>query len=227
MRRPGTSLVVALAAAALLAAGCGESSPSAEPPPPPPPSPTAPPPPAPPTTPPPPAPPSPKFKKSDLPRVALGPKNAPSGLVYVKDESGLMTLTDVGLVLPTQTRPLRGLGFEAMHDSIFVAKAQRLDQRVSQRIWLFRRPGGAMGWLKKTREDAASLQFSELTAPALGDESWAAQGLIQVGGGQAITHAFRLGNTVHTLSMYGDVTPPSEAGALAAAQAALAKARKG
>ena len=138
-----------------------------------------------------------------------------------------MTLLDAGLVLPSQTRPLRALGFEAMHDSIFVAKAQGLDQRVSQRIWLFRSRGGAMGWLKKTREDAASLQFSELTAPVLGDESWAAQGLIQVGGGQAITHAFRLGNTVHTVSMYGDVTPPTEAGALAAAQAALAKARKG
>lgn len=221
MRRPGISLVVALAAAALLAAGCGESSPSADPQPPPPPPPTAP------TPPPPPAPPSPTFKKSDLARVALGPKNAPSGLVYVKDESGPMTLTDAGLVLPAQTRPLRRLGFVTMHDSIFVAKAQRVDQRVSQRIWLFRSRGGATGWLKKTRQDADSLQFGPLAAPLLGDESWAASGLIQVGGGQAITHAFRLGNTVHTVSMYGDVTPPTEAGALAAAQAALAKAQKG
>ena len=114
-----------------------------------------------------------------------------------------------------------------MHDAIFVAKAQGNDQRVSQRIWLFRNRGGAMQWLDKTREDAASLQFTELTAPPLGDGSWAAQGLIQVGGGQAITHAFQLGNTVHTVSMYGEVTPPTEAGALAAAQAALAKARKG
>ena len=102
-----------------------------------------------------------------------------------------MTLDDAGLVLPTQTRPLRALGFEAMHDSIFVAKAQGNDQRVSQRIWLFRNRGGAMAWLDKTREDASSLQFSPLTAPVLGDESWAAQGLIQVGGGQAITHAFQ------------------------------------
>ena len=151
MRRPGTSLAAALAAAALPAAGCGERSPSAEPQPPPPPPPTAPP-----TPPPPPAPPSPTFTKSDLPRIALGPKNAPSGLVYVKDESGPLTLLDAGLVLPTQTRPLRALGFEAMHDSIFVAKAQGLDQRVSQRIWLFQSRAGAMGWLKKTREDAAS-----------------------------------------------------------------------
>jgi len=222
MRRPATWIVIALTCAALLA-GCGESSPSAEPQPPPAPSPA----PSPaPTPPPPPAPPSPTFKEPDLARIALGPKNAPSGLVFVKDESGPMTLDDVGLVLPQQTRPLRGLGFQAIHDSIFVAKAQRSDQRVSQRIWLFRNRGGATAWLKKTREDAASLQFTPLTAPALGDESWAAQGLIQVGGGQAITHAFRLGNTVHTVSMYGDVTPPTEAGALAAAQAALAKARK-
>ena len=220
MRRPGTSIALALVAAALLAVGCGESSPSAEPQPPPSPSPA-------PSPPPPPAPPSPSFKKADLARIALGPKNAPSGLVYVKDESGPMTLDDAGLVLPAQTRPLRGLGFDAMHDAIFVAKAQGNDQRVSQRIWLFRNRGGAMQWLDKTREDAGSLQFTELTAPPLGDASWAAQGLIQVGGGQAITHAFQLGNTVHTVSMYGEVTPPTEAGALAAAQAALAKARKG
>ena len=206
-------------AAALLAAGCGESSPSAEPQPPPSPSPA-------PAPPPPPAPPSPSFKKRDLARIALGPKNAPSGLVYVKDESGPMTLDDVGLVLPRR-RPLRALGFVAMHDSIFVAKAQGIDQRVSQRIWLFRNRGGAMEWLERHEKTTSSLQFSPLTAPLLGDESWAAQGLIQVGGGQAITHAFRLGNTVHTVSMYGEVTPPTEAGALAAAQAALAKARKG
>jgi hypothetical protein len=219
MRRPGTSVVLAFAAAALLAAGCGESSQSAEPQPPPTPSPSP--------TPTPTPPPPPAFKKRDLARIALGPKNAPSGLVYVKDESGPMTLDDVGLVLPPQTRPLRGLGFEAIYDSIFVAKAQGSDQRVSQRIWLFRNPGGATAWLEKTREDASSLEFSPLTAPVLGDESWAAHGLIQVGGGQAITHAFRFGNTVHTVSMYGDVTPPTEAGALAAAQAALAKARRG
>jgi hypothetical protein len=138
-----------------------------------------------------------------------------------------MSLDDVGLILPSQTRPLRGLGFVALHDSIFLSKAPGSDQRVSQRIWLFRNRGGAAAWLKKTLDDSTALQFSPLNAPTLGDESWAGQGLIQIGGGQAITHAFRLGNTVHTVSMYGDVTPPTEAGALAAAQAALAKARRG
>jgi hypothetical protein len=163
---------------------------------------------------------------SDLARIALGPKNVPPGLAYVQDESGRMTLDDVGIVLPDQQRPLQALGFLGLYDAIFVAKQPRTDHRVSQRIWLFKNRGGASQWLKKTREDSASLQFSPVQAPPLGDESWAAGGLIQVGGGQAITHAFRLGNTVHTVSMYGDVTPPTEAAALAAARAALAKAQK-
>jgi hypothetical protein len=211
--------VVVFATAALLAGGCGKSSQSAEPQPPPSSSPA-------PTSPQPPAPPSPSFKKRDLARIALGPKNAPPGLLYSKEESGPMVLEDV-LALPEQQAPLRALGFVAMHDSIFVARAPGSDQRVSQRIWLFKNRGGATAWLQKTKDDSESLQFSKVDAPLLGDESWAAGGLIQVGGGQAITHAFRLGNTVHTVSMYGEVTPPTEAGALAAAQAALAKARKG
>jgi hypothetical protein len=170
--------------------------------------------------------PSPTFTKVDLAKIALNGKNAPSGLGLVKDESGPMRLEDV-IVLPSQRRPLRRLGFVALHDSVFASKAAGVDQRVSQRIWLFKNRKGAEGWLKKTLEDSEALQFSPLTAPTLGDESWAGQGLIQIGGGQAITHAFRLGNTVHIVSMYGDVTPPSEKGALAAAQAALAKAQKG
>ena len=51
-----------------------------------------------------------------------------------------------------------------------------------------------------------------MTAPLLGDESWAAGGLIQVGGGQAITHTFRLGNTVNQVSMYGEVTTADRGG---------------
>ncbi len=108
-----------------------------------------------------------------------------------------MSLDDAGLVLPAQRRPLTALGFLAMHDSIFVAKRPGSDQRIAQRIWLFKNRGGATGWLQKTKDDSVQLQFAEVEAPVLGDESWAAGGLIQVGGGQAITHAFRLGNTVH------------------------------
>jgi len=221
MRRP-VLLALLAAALALPAAGCGGDSTAAEPELPPPP--TAPQPPAPP---PPPAPPSPTFVKADLSRIALGSKNAPPGLRFVKEESGPMSLADAGLMLPAHRRPLTALGYLAMHDSIFVAKRPGSDQRISQRIWLFKNRGGATGWLQKTEDDAVQLQFAEVEAPVLGDESWAAGGLIQVGGGQAITHAFQLGNTVQTVSMYGEATPPNEAGALAAAQAALAKARKG
>jgi hypothetical protein len=114
-----------------------------------------------------------------------------------------------------------------MQDAIFAARAPGNDQRISQRIWLFKNRGGAGEWLKQTKDNTVALQWSPVSAPPLGDESWAAGGLIQVGGGQAITHTFRLGNTVHQVSMYGESTPPTEAAALAAAQAALAKARKG
>jgi hypothetical protein len=165
--------------------------------------------------------------KADLARIALGTKNAPPGLRYVKEESGPMSLDEAGLVLPAQRRPLTALGFLGMHDSKFVSKQPGADQQIAQRIWLFKNRGGASGWLQKTKDDSVQLRFAEVEAPVLGDESWAAGGLIEVGGGQAITHVFRLGNTVQTVSMYGDATPPSEAGALAAAQAALAKARKG
>ena len=223
MRRP-VLLALLAAALALPAAGCGGDSTAAEPEPPPPPPPTASPPPAPPS---PPAKPSPTFAKADLPRIALAAKNAPPGLRYVKELSGPLTLDKSELVLPAQRRPLLSLGFRAMHDSIFTSKQPGTDQQVSQRIWLFKNRAGAMGWLQKTKNDAIQLQFAEVDAPVLGDDSWAAGGLIQVGGGQAITHAFQLGNTVHTVVMYGDRTPPSEAGVLAAAQAALAKARKG
>ena len=221
MRRPVILVLLALTSAVLLA-GCGGDSTAAEPEPPPPT--TAPP--APPAPPPPPVKRSPTFKKADLERIALGPKNAPPGLAYVKGESGIMSLDDVGLVLPSQTEPLKDIGFQTLHDSIFVSKQPRTDHRVTQRIWLFRNRGGATVWLQKTHEDARSLQFTDLEGPDLGDESWVASGLIEVGGGQAITYAFRYGNTVQTVSMYGDVTPPSPEAALAAAKAALAKARR-
>ena len=224
MRR---SIALALALLVpLLMVGCGDSSTSAEPAPPPAPPSSPSPSPPPPSPPPAPSKTSPTFTKDDLPRIALGPKNAPSGLRYLKEESGPTTLAGIGLILPRQTRPLRALGFKAVHDSVFVAKAQS-DQRVSQRLWLFRNRRGASAWLKKTRDDSVALQWAPIGAPQLGDESWAARGLIQIGGGEAMTHAFRLGNAVFTVSMYGNVTPPTEAGALAAAKAALAKASRG
>lgn len=220
MRRPVILALLALVSALLLA-GCGGDSTAAETEPPPPT--TAPP--APPTPPPPPAKRSPTFKKSDLERIALGPENAPPGLAYIKGESGRMSLDDIGM-LPSQKRPLQALGFEALHDAIFVARRPPHDQRVAQRIWLFRNRGGAAEWLRKTHDDAISNEFTDVEAPKLGDDSWAAGGLIQVAGGQSITYTFQYGNTVHTVSMYGEGTPPTQAGVVAAAKAAFAKARK-
>lgn len=220
-------LAAPVAAATLLVSGCGGSSSTAAPEPAPPPPPPA-------TAPPPPPPPAPKptkptkpwrlFEQAELPKIALQPKDAPADLKYLRDESGTKLLEDE-LILPRQRRQVRSYGFVGMHDAIFGAKDPGSDRRVTQRVWLFKTPKGAKGWLKRTQADAAALEFSSIAAPVLGEESWSAQGLIQIGGGQAITHNFRLGNAVFTVLMYGDTTPPSEAGALAAAQAALARAK--
>jgi pyruvate/2-oxoglutarate dehydrogenase complex dihydrolipoamide acyltransferase (E2) component len=225
-------LALSVAVAAFVVAGCGDSSSSASPPPPPPPPATSPPPPAT-TTSPQPAPPPPpskptkpwrSFTKAELAKVALQPKDAPADLGYLRRESGLKTLADIGLVLPAQQRLVRRLGFRAAYDSVFAAKGPS-DRRIAERIWLFKTRDGATRWLAKGKKDSADLEFSPVDAPALGEESWAARGLIQVAGGQAITHSFRLGNAVFTVLMYGEQTPPTEAGALAAAQAGLARAK--
>jgi hypothetical protein len=165
------------------------------------------------------------FTKRELPRIVLQPKDAPADLRYLSGESGPMSLEDMGLILPRQQRQVRALGFLAARDAVFAAKQPTSDRRVAQRIWLFKKRSGAKSWLAKTRQDAIGLQFSELDAPLLGEESWAARGLIQFGGGQAITHAFRLGNAVFTVLTYGDTTPPDEETALAAAKAAVARAK--
>ncbi len=66
-----------------------------------------------------------------------------------------MTLDDAGFVLPRrQRRPLRALGFLAMHDAFSSSKRPGSDQRVSQRIWLFKTRGGAKAWLQKTKDDS-------------------------------------------------------------------------
>lgn len=165
------------------------------------------------------------FTKQELPRIALQPTDAPADLRYVRAESGRTSLEEMGLILPRQQRSVRSLGYLGAYDAVFAARAASSDRRVAQRIWLFKTRSGAKQWLVQTKQDAVDLQFSELDAPLLGEESWAARGLIQIGGGRAITHAFRLGNAVFTIVMYGDTTPPTEVGALAAAKAALARAK--
>ncbi len=138
-----------------------------------------------------------------------------------------MSLSDAGLVLPAQRSPRSRSASGACTTASSCPSEPGIDQRVSQRIWLFKNRATPGRWLRRPRRTRIQLQFAEVDSPMLGDESWAAGGLIQVGGGQAITHAFRLGNTVQSILMYGDVTPPNVPGSLAAAQAALAKAQKG
>lgn len=166
------------------------------------------------------------FARKELPRMALQPTDAPADLVYVREESGVRSLADMGLILPRQQRAVRSLGYLGAHDAVFAAKRRTSDRRVAERIWLFKKRSSASAWLERTRRDSVDLEFDALPAPPLGEESWAARGLIQIGGGQAITHAFRLGNAVFTVVMYGDTTPPNVAGALAGARAALARAKR-
>lgn len=208
-------LAVPVAAAAILAAGCGgDSSSSASPPPPPPPPATTPQPPPPPAT---PVKPWRYFTKAELPKIALQPKDAPADLAYLREASGPRRLEDI-LPLPEQIQEARSYGFTGQFEAVFESNSPGSDRRVGQSIWLFEDRKGAKGWLAKTKQDAAVAQFSPLEAPLLGEESWAARGIF-------ITHSFRLGNAVFTVATYGDATPPTEAGALAAAQAALARAK--
>jgi hypothetical protein len=164
------------------------------------------------------------YKKSELARLALQPKDAPADLRYSGAESGPQTLSSIGLVLPSQRKPAQRFGVKALRDAVFVSRLLARDRRVAERIWLFRTPKGASGWLAQSERDAVNLQFTAIPAPKLGDESWAAQGFIQVGGGVVVTHAFRLGNAVFVVTTYGERTPVSKADALAAAKAALTRA---
>lgn len=222
MRRRFALLALPVAIAAVLAAGCGgDSSSTASPPPPPSPPATTPEPPPPPAK---PVKPWRNFTKEELPKIALQPKDAPADLAYLREASGPRRLEDI-FVLPEQIQEARSYGFVGQHEAVFASKSAGSDRRVGQSIWLFEDRKGAKGWLAKAREDAAVAQFSPLDAPLLGDESWAARGIFQAAVGQGITHSFRLGNAVFTVLTYGDATPPSEAEALAAAQAALARAK--
>lgn len=144
----------------------------------------------------------------------------------IKSESGHRTLEQIGLILPRQIKQARSAGFKAVYDSVFASTSKLSDRRIAERVWLFKNAKGASQWLAKSRADAASFQFDEIAARELGDESWAAHGLLQVAGGEVITHGFRLGNAVFTVTTYGQQTPVTPEVALAAAEAALAHARR-
>jgi hypothetical protein len=161
------------------------------------------------------------FTRSDLPRLALRPSDAPSGMRYTRQESGHKALADVGIALQTQVRELRSLQFRAVYDATFDTPAA--DMRLAARMWLFRQAGGANEWLERTRANAFAVALEPIQAPSLADGSWAVRG--NVGGSDVITHAFRRGNLVVVVTFSTQGRTLSEADALAAARRAVNRAR--
>jgi hypothetical protein len=162
------------------------------------------------------------YARSQLPRLALQPNDAPTGMRYTKAESGPKTFEEVGLLLEPDLAEVRSLGLHAIYDVIF--DARKSDLRLASRLWLFRKPAGARSWLAKTEDDAALFQFQPLPAPRLADGSWAARG--NAAGNEVITHAFRAGNIVVVVSFSTQSLRLSESDALAAARKAVARFRR-
>lgn len=160
------------------------------------------------------------FGPEDLPRLALQPSDRPLGLRYARDQSGRKSLGAIGFVLPREIAQVRRLGLLAVYDAIFVSAG---DRRLGTRLWLFRSPSGAGRWLAETREKSLSLRLAPIPAPPLGDESWAVRGPVAVAAGAIVSHAFRVGNLVEVVSLFGTRTPPTAREALIAARAALAR----
>ena len=162
------------------------------------------------------------YTRAQLPRLALQPSDAPSGMRYTKAESGRKTLFEVGVALDTQTRELRRLGFRAVYDAIF--DRPNADLRLATRTWLFRAASGAERWLERTRANSFAVAMEPLQAPRLADGSWAARG--NVGGSDIISHAFRAGNVVVLVTFSTQRVRLSEADALAAARRAVTRVQR-
>jgi hypothetical protein len=162
------------------------------------------------------------YTRAELPRLALQPSDAPSGMRYTRAESGRKTLFEVGIALNTQTRELRRLGFRAVYDAIF--DSTKSDLRLATRTWLFRASSGAERWLERTRGNSFAVALQPVQAPRLADGSWAARG--NVGGNDIISHAFRAGNVVVLVTFSTQSVRLSEAVALAAARKAVTRVRK-
>ncbi len=160
------------------------------------------------------------FAPEELSRLALQPSDRPLGLRYARDQSGRKSLQAIGFVLPREIAQVRRLGLVAVYDAIFLSSS---DRRLGTRLWLFRSPSGAGRWMAQTREKSLSLRLAPIPAPPLGDESWAVRGPVAVAAGAIISHAFRVGNLVEVVSLFGTRTPPTPREALIAARAALAR----
>lgn len=159
------------------------------------------------------------FTRADLPKLALPAASAPKGLKLSRADSGPKTLEDIGILLDTQLREMRALGFVALHDAIFDStKQKQSDLRVAERVWLFKDARGATTWLERTRENSFASGLGTIQAETLADGSWAGGG--QLGTTAVITHAFRQDNVVVVISSLSDRGTPSQQDAFAAAKAA-------
>jgi hypothetical protein len=161
-----------------------------------------------------------KYTRGELSRIALQPSDAPRGMRYTRAESGPKTLEEIGVLLNTQTRELRSLGYRAVYDAIFDSR----DVRLASRIWLFNAARGAQRWLASTESQSLAVAMQPISAPELGDGSWAAGG--NLNGNDVITHAFRTGNVVVVMTLSTQTARLSPSDALAAAQKAVSRAHK-
>lgn len=161
-----------------------------------------------------------RYTRRELPRIALQPSDAPRGMRYTRAESGPKTLEEIGVLLNTQTRELRSLGYRAVYDSIFDSPNARL----ASRIWLFKEARGAERWLASTESQSLAVALQPLSAPPLADGSWAAGG--NLNGNDVITHAFRTGNVVVVMTLSTQTTRLSQSDALAAARKAASRAQR-
>jgi hypothetical protein len=161
-----------------------------------------------------------RYTRGELPKIALQPSDAPRGMRYTRAESGPKSLEQIGILLKTQTRELRTLGYRAVYDSIFDSR----DIRLASRIWLFAEPAGAQRWLASTESQSLAVALEPMSAPRLADGSWAAVG--NLNGNDLITYAFRTGNVVVVMTLSTQTARLSPADALAAARKAVSRARQ-
>lgn len=157
------------------------------------------------------------FTKSQLPKLALQPSDAPDGMRYVKELSGRQTLDDVGFILDSQISEVRNLKLRGIYDTTFDSKKKTSDLRLASRLWLFADEDGAQRWLDKTERDSQQFAFEALAPPRLGEDSWGGYGNLAA---QVLTYAFRKGNVVVVTSYTTEVEELSQQAALAAAQKA-------
>jgi hypothetical protein len=158
-----------------------------------------------------------RFKKDELAQIVLQPSDAPPGMKYTKEQSGAKTLEELGFVVKADLNEIHALRIRAIRDAIFDASDGR--SRLASRFWLFAQPQGADAWLEKSRNDATRFALEPAESPSLGDDSWAARGVLN--GFNVLTYAFRSDNVVAVVSMLvAGESEGTDSTALAAAQKA-------